>query len=281
VSRNEEKWTESFVKLMEGQRFEEAFALKEEQIPNKLFRYRPFPENVKDSNNTIGELLQRYVYLTSADKVDDSGEGFVRVDTLRYMNSACTGDELSDKVFATACNKLTEERKTIARVGVRYCCFAEGSDVKGRLMPANSMMWGTYADKSKGICIEYDMTKLPKQSLLRRFMYPVVYSDTPYDATNKFISAAKEDDGSVVGYDVLAHMFKRRDWERQREWRLIYGGGVISEDSPCVRFDVMSAVYIGANAPNKVRNVLNHNADSIGVPIFEMEEALDGLRWRK
>jgi len=109
-------------------------------------------------------------------------------------------------------------------------------------------------------------------------MYPIIYRDEVYDATDMFIALSQGDTGSVVGYDVLAHIFKRRSWEWQNEWRLIYGSGFIKDDKPCVSFDSISAVYVGVNTPDSVRKALLCNIDTIGVPIIYMRDTLNGLR---
>ena len=275
-------WIKEFMTLLESQRYEDAFLLKNSHIPPKLFRYRRFPANAMDSVNVINELLQKYVYLATAE-IDDSSEGFVKIDVLRFLKEVYGykgfGDDSLDKYLYHLCCDVTDGRKIMARSSVRFCSFCEGEEVDGTLIPANNLLWGTYAAEGTGICIEYDMTKFVEHDALqRRFMYPIYYSDFPFDATDMFISYATRNKRSVVGYDILAHMIKRNVWEHQNEWRLIYGNGIISPATPCVLFDAISAVYIGINTTAEVRNVILRNADSIGAPIFEMKESLNGLK---
>ena len=50
----------------------------------------------------------------------------------------------------------------------RVACFTENN-----IFP---LMWSHYADSHKGLCLEYDLTRLPKG--YRYGILPVIYSDT-------------------------------------------------------------------------------------------------------
>jgi len=276
-------WIDKFLNLFENQDFEEALSLKGCPMPTKLFRYRPFPTNVNDSKYVVNELMHKYVYLVTAEQMDDSSDGFVKIDAYRIFEEVYGYKDLEnallDSFFRQQCDEITESRKVMAQAGVRYCSFCEGENINGDYIPANDLLWGVYANKGTGICIEYDMTKFDSNDAFqRRFMYPIIYSDSSFDATDMFISYATKNRRSVVGYDILAHMIKRKTWEKQNEWRLIYANGIIAPDKPCIPFDAISAVYIGVRTTDEVRNVILRNADSIGAPIYEMKESLDGLK---
>ncbi|MCL2409331.1 MAG: DUF2971 domain-containing protein [Oscillospiraceae bacterium] len=272
-----------FMALLKTQKYEDAFSIKNNHIPAKLFRYRPFPANVKDSEYVINELMHKYVYLATVEQMDDSSDGFVKIDIYRIFEEVYgykgLGDALLEDLFRQLCVEITESRKVMAHAGIRYCSFCEGENIDGDYIPSNDLLWGQYAAGGRGICIEYDMTKFNSNGALqRRFMYPIIYSDSHFDATDMFISYATGNTRSVVGYDILAHMIKREIWRNQNEWRLIYGSGIIAPDNPCILFDAISAVYIGVRAADEVRNVILRNADSIGAPIYEMKESLNGLK---
>jgi len=115
-------WIEKFIGLIEKQKFEDAFSFKDYYIPPKLFRYRAFPDNVSGSENVINELMHKYVYLAAAEGMDDTSDGFVNIDTDRFMRDVYGyngfGDSILDSIFEEICENSTERRKNMARMGV-------------------------------------------------------------------------------------------------------------------------------------------------------------------
>ena len=74
-------------------------------------------------------------------------------------------------------------------------------------------MWGHYADKHTGFCIEYDVSLLPKEMQL---LLPVVYVERPYDAS-KILDMRDIDDKFAC---ICPSLFKSIDWKYENEWRI-------------------------------------------------------------
>jgi len=83
-------------------------------------------------------------------------------------------------------------------------------------------MWGHYADKHQGFCMEYDIHALADDHPFRRFLYPVIYTDQLYDLTGWAVGLAGpgresfNPEGPLLG---VLHKFE--GWKYEEEWRLV------------------------------------------------------------
>lgn len=98
------------------------------------------------------------------------------------------------------------------------------------------LMWGIYADSYKGFCVEYDLNLLPATAPVFYHLFPTVYSNDrilkidliqAIDCLNNYKQGLFNAD-ALAGYDALflqdaigTYCIKSRDWEHEREWRLI------------------------------------------------------------
>ena len=131
----------------------------------------------------------------------------------------------------------------------KFACFSERID--------SPLMWGHYADSSKGFALEYDFSngdttecprcpKLGKTCLapFNGMILPVIYTNECYDATKAYtyilrsflldilltqkfgsvnINVKQQMLGpidSLIWTKIIVH--KAKDWEKEREWRVIY-----------------------------------------------------------
>ena len=105
------------------------------------------------------------------------------------------------------------------------------SRVLGTKSMCNPVMWYFYGDKHRGVCIEFDKTKLLQAEKYVREA-PVMYRNgvTHYDR-QQFIDYVFE---------------KRLHWENEEEHRILYGEGVscIKGIRTCIK-----NVYFGAEVP--------------------------------
>ena len=118
---------------------------------------------------------------------------------------------------------------------LRGACFCERCD--------SPLMWAHYADCGRGICVEYDVpitgeiahsiNGLSSERRCGLAMFPVVYADERYDATyivenyihlRLAIILGIEKEYDFSRYDLLEDLkislYKSKDWEYEREWRL-------------------------------------------------------------
>jgi len=105
----------------------------------------------------------------------------------------------------------------------KVCSFSERKD--------SLLMWAHYADNHKGFCLEYDIKSMSYRDLRRRFMYPVIYSEKMFDATDYMHGNVK--DGRNVLHLNLAALTKAIDWRYEKEWRLVFSNGVLLMPQKC------------------------------------------------
>lgn len=85
-----------------------------------------------------------------------------------------------------------------------YCrCFSESND--------SIHMWSLYADKNRGVCIEYD------PGSYGCCLYKVKYEPIPID----YSPLEKLDIGKYTDKEMLSMLIKSEQWAEEKEWRII------------------------------------------------------------
>ncbi len=85
------------------------------------------------------------------------------------------------------------------------------------------LMWSHYADSQQGICIEYDFNQWTADSLQRKLLFPVLYTDEPVNTSELFDKDAHTISKYPVDEAVLcAAINKASIWNYENEWRLVY-----------------------------------------------------------
>lgn len=107
-----------------------------------------------------------------------------------------------------AMNVANEEFKAEQRkYGV--CCFSETN--------LSILMWSHYADNHKGVCIEFEF---PEDSLEKSELSKVNYSNEfPKFKFDDYRGLSKEDVQKNIRQLITV---KAKDWEYEKEWRLIH-----------------------------------------------------------
>jgi len=247
--------------------------LKAIKYPKLLFRYRPV------SIKSLEALRTNKLYFSSANYYDDPFDTFLHIDIERirkaYLRAFQTqesteivvegvksifGDNLTEEqrtqltaenVINALSNGLTEKLLGVAlalrdevKMDTWSVCFSEDG--------FNEVLWLKYADQHKGFVQIYDMENddnylCGKQEKcancgIKNYgtpLYPIYYSDTPYDATNfaKFVMLRKiaETTKTQIPPELYAGMGSGL-WEQERttlikkechkydaEWRMITG----------------------------------------------------------
>lgn len=132
-------------------------------------------------------------------------------------------------------------------------------------------MWSYYADKHKGICVEYDFSKI-FSSLSNAFLFPVYYSENRpllnlekiYDPVTKQI----RDDRIIEVFTNLmwSWITKSSEWEREKEWRLI--SFPIKEGSErAVKLPIISRIITGINISDEDYKTVSKIASDKEIPI--------------
>jgi hypothetical protein len=107
--------------------------------------------------------------------------------------------------------------------GWSVCCFTTN--------PINELMWAHYANNSKGVCLEFDLSKSPE---LFEKLSPVKYSNQipQIDTADQLPEAL---------------LIKRLAWSIEEEWRLITNVSGYKNFNK----DALTAIYFGFNVGTK------------------------------
>lgn len=152
----------------------------------------------------------------------------------------------------------------------KICSFSQKSD--------SIVMWGHYADRHKGFCVEYDLEPLPAQHALRRNLYPVIYSAELYDLTGwatKLVSSPR-DQFNPSGV-LLTILGKYCDWGYEEEWRFVMTEPRLTPNRP-LSMPKPTRVFLGAKIENSPKQQLTELCRSRGIAVWRMEMAADGFK---
>lgn len=106
------------------------------------------------------------------------------------------------------------------RGGIKMSSFCASHD--------NVLMWSHYAANHTGFCLEYAVDDV--HAVARRALFPVIYSQQMFDAT-KFVPTGGPEAGAFNNvFGLLQSLYKASEWSYEREWRLVFGAGLIPEE---------------------------------------------------
>jgi hypothetical protein len=126
---------------------------------------------------------------------------------------------------------------------MKVCSFCES--------PNHLLMWGHYTHNYTGFCIEYNIHKWAKDDIRKRMLYPVIYSQNLYEATDHFLQHIHTESFNVL-YPILSGSTKSKEWLYEQEWRFIFN---IGPDFPQQNYfmDCQSKVFIGFRMPEAIQ----------------------------
>ncbi len=289
-------------------KIEEAMILKSDNIPKSLFKYKSFdekghslkildddliwlssPEKFNDpydcaltyaAKNLGNFTFQRDVitllerlpvefkfsqeeveFLASSDKfIYDFAKIFAKkhpkANEMMSDDYAEVISSVVDKEFEHMENKLS----AALRSGLFITCFSETNK--------SILMWSHYAANHTGFCIEYDFSKLSIKDPRKRLLYPVIYNDNIFDATEYLRPTFenKEFNNLMISY---AAMNKSEEWNYEREWRYILPYGPTKEVLT-MKVPKPVAVYLGARISDENKRKIIELGKSKGFEVFQM-----------
>lgn len=189
---------------------------KNEHIPKKLYHYT----KAKYGKKILEENL---MYLPKIDDFNDPYEAYIffnRINLEKFafdyaVNSLENSprrkgrdlkkDKIKEIIQDIVKNQLEEEIENF-KSNLSIICLSESND--------SNPMWGNYAEKFYGICIEYNLRDL-EESYLKNFCFPVEYVER-FDA--------EKNESHLVLSDLTLYepvLKKSQDWSYEQEWRII------------------------------------------------------------
>jgi hypothetical protein len=156
------------------------------------------------------------------------------------------------------------------RDATKICSFSQRND--------SIVMWGHYADKHRGFCIEYELESLPATHALRRNLYPVIYSSELYDLTHwasqLFDSPRAQFNPAAV---LLALLRKYQDWRYEEEWRFILTEDHITPPR-ALSVPTPTRVFLGSKIEEPSKRELIELCRARGIEVRKMEMDPHGFK---
>jgi hypothetical protein len=145
--------------------------------------------------------------------------------------------------------------------GMRICSFSAIVD--------SILMWSHYGLNHTGFCIEYDINGLEANSILRRILHPVIYTEKLFDATKYYLEAVTNKTSFNNLFGLLASIYKGIDWSYEREWRIVLPMG---ESYPEHDFSmpIPNGIYLGAKISEKDKETLTKIASEKRINVYQM-----------
>lgn len=303
-------WADEFIKMLlpldaRKLNIEGAYLLKHANLPTSIFKYRSVTEsslkNLQDGTVWLADprslndpydcahfidmsrMNQEFmrnmpphlaeelppdkftpdVLLQLSNSVDP--EGFL-IDTLLSDKSTEQRDQVKEamrQVVHALHEDMVREQSENLKGAFKLCSFSERLD--------SSLMWSHYANYHKGFCIEYDVSNFPPLDYRSRFLYPVIYTDSVFDATPHFMKGVEHDSFNNLHLN-LAGLCKAIDWSYEREWRLLFANGVLRE-AQAYPMGKPKAVYLGSHIQSENQEQILNICSAQGVPVRKMRHS--------
>lgn len=190
-----------------------------------------------------------------------------RIISLKKDNNISDFSKQTDKLLNSIITGLDTILSHYMQNILRVSCFSSETKVN---YPANLPMWYHYADRYRGICIEYDMTKFDEKSVQRLFMFPIKYilsNFLNYENIKKNFAAHR----------FLLPFYKNKYWSYENEWRFISGFSSLDDvykvPSSNNKYNsyYIKSIYIGYKASKKlIKNILYLSRNKYNVYIMNI-----------
>ena len=297
------EWIDEFMRLLRFPDTA-AFALKDKHIPESLYKYISLGELAPEKLSCLASNQIWIANPETMNDPYDSGLYFlknilankmVKDDFYGFAMEAKLGDKFDPKeieeirqsedvlsaIFEMVKRKFPDRAEDIdkfipamdqlqtqwheqlldgfnrkLRSSLKISCFTEVND--------SMLMWSHYGNSHKGICVEYDFSKLTLNDPRKRSLYPVNYSEQFLDATSLLM-----DMKNAPLLALQASLYKSPEWSYEKEWRLIIPGGIIPDDSP---YEVPQPVriYLGSKIAEIDKSKIIELARPKGIQVFQM-----------
>lgn len=165
-------------------------------------------------------------------------------------------------------SKAIKKARDIINDKYYITCFSTSAD--------NALMWAHYANKHKGFCIEYDLSKTKDNDFLVN-LHPVIYSNTRAsippslfdftDTNNIKISSSNQ---SIS--DLLCAMLTKSDvWKYEDEWRLLLYDEVEKLHDNKFSVDSISKIVLGCQIEERYEKELMEICKNNGYHLSKMK----------
>jgi hypothetical protein len=207
-------------------------------------------------NGTDGEYQEFYDEMVNRLKIQG------RLDEIEKNESLYVIDgKLISKFRKQIEETLLEENQKIindkfSQMGVT--CFSKRFD--------NVLMWSHYADRHKGLCLEFDTNYSPFN--IQEYLHSVIYSEL-------YPSLSPVDIFRSTHLAIDPLITKSKDWETEEEWRLI-----IADGNKLLEYDTkaLTAIYFGYSMPDNQKKLISLMPSSSTARLYNMTRSNTNLK---
>ena len=260
ISELGDNWHSAYESCLQNYEVLKAAAIARYYRPAKLYKYYSFSseywrKNVFDTQIAFNTPFNFNDPFDSKWFLDYEKIYRSRFENLgiEWTKEAFGGEHL----FNCLC-ELHEEDLLHLQESCCICCFSES--------PHSNLMWGHYADKHQGFCLEYDISLFPHDL---SFAMPVIYTKKPFDASILVDKKGLKD--QYARYCPL--LFKSSDWAYEKEWRIILKNQ--NYTVPYIRAvsGAITGVFFGFRAYGKDREELEAWSNANNIPTYQIERS--------
>ena len=129
---------------------------------------------------------------------------------------------------------------------------------------SSMLMWSHYGSSHKGFCTLYDISQLDAGNMIRKNLYPVIYSDKKFDISYYL------DDLLTPKYPFIASLcWKNVAWSYEDEYRIILPNS--SSGPHLIDFIKPSAIFLGAKMDKGYEDTITNIALDRKIKVYNME----------
>ncbi|MBQ4132828.1 MAG: DUF2971 domain-containing protein, partial [Desulfovibrionaceae bacterium] len=139
----------------------------------------------------------------------------------------------------------------------------------------NIPMWNHYANKYKGICIQYNMAVFEKNSPQRLRMFPVKYVKKLLEYADNILLSQ-----NFIDIFTMIAIHKLEDWSYENEWRYIPLLDVLDGQSKLL-FPAIDKIYMGHNIAKSHEYKLKEVSKNCNVELYKMTICANGIDFTK
>ena len=170
---------------------------------------------------------------------------FKRIESV--MNNT---DDMVDAIISVIMTEYDDYTRHL-RETFRIACFTKS--------PLSQVMWGQYANRHKGFCVEYSVNVSDERYKEILFnTHPMIYCKTRPEMAQRLAKAQDEEPTDESIWDIFSHGCLRKsiDWVFQDEWRLLLPKGVGKDTGYCVPFFPITRVFLGNRMSEEERQII-------------------------
>lgn len=207
--------------------------------PEYLYKYQALRSSV-ELTRVLRTLETGKLYASLPDELNDPMEG--RGVTIGYGYAGASMVTMSGK---------TPNRYLCDVMRHRVLCLAG--------CPTSPQMWAHYADGYTGVCLQF------KTSDMECEVHKIEYVTRPDQV---FFKQLNTEDSLTAAHKAL--LCKHADWAYECEYRALFDTGQLSEEfDPMVRVAKPSAIIIGEQCNDTIKQLLKTFADTLSIPVYQ------------